>query len=324
MIAMLVAVLLSASGSQTPIAGEEPVTVQLVEPDRKPALPAGWRWESYGGVEVGIPGEWGWGDSGLRLDAWCVGSAGNRPPVVARPGGATPAIACGGDGTRIADTGWVVGLGHALQVSDGVERVGDRTTVRLAGVEVVVQAPWGLREQIAATVHRVDVDDFGCPTTNPISMQPALRPARPVDLATLRNVSSVSACKYELRQGYDTAQQRPWLVSSLHLDGAAAERAIRQIAQAPVGGGPDQPDLALPEAAYGDDAIVLRVRSRVGLTEVMLRYSGCDHNGFDDGINVRRLTAASVAPFIAGPNTVLMFAGPDEKIAMLSSPHPSD
>ncbi|MET8150221.1 hypothetical protein ACIBSW_23990 [Actinoplanes sp. NPDC049668] len=312
-VATLVAVMFSASGSLSPLAGIERVTAELVLADRRPVLPTGWRWESYGGVQVGVPARFGWADSGLRLGAWCIDPPDDESPVVARPGGGVPAIACLGDGTRIAATGWVVGLDHALEPGDGLDRERDRTTVRLAGVEVVVQAPVALRELIAGTIHRVDVDAFGCPARHPISTRPTLRPARPVDVAALREVSAVSVCKYELR----AADAQPWLVSGLRLDGAAADRAIQRIARAPVGGGPDNPQDCAPEVAYGDDVIVLRVRSAAGATEIVLRYSGCVGNGFDDGIAVRRLTAAAVAPFITGPGAVYMFSGREDKAAML-------
>jgi len=322
-VATLAAVMFSASGSLSPLAGMERVTAELVRADRQSVLPPGWRWESYGGVQVGVPAGWGWDDP-VRLYAWCVNSQDDRPPVVARPG-PIPAIHCGGDGTSIGDTGWVVGLAHVRGAADGIEREGDRTTVRVAGVEVVVQAPVALREQIAATIHRVDVDAFGCPTRHSISMQPSLRPTRPVDVAALRDVTAVSVCKYELRAAYNAAQPQPWLVSGLRLDGDVADRAIRQIAQAPIGGGPDNPQDCAPEGAYGDDAIVLQVRSAAGSTEVMLRYSGCVGNGFDDGVDVRRLTAAAVAPFISGPNAVYSFAGREDKAAvLLPSPRPSN
>ena len=36
-----------------------------------------------------------------------------------------------------------------------------------------------------------------------------------------------------------------------------------------------------------------------------------------DGVGVRQLTAAAVAPFITGPGAVYMFSGRDEKTAML-------
>jgi len=49
----------------------------------------------------------------------------------------------------------------------------------------------------------------------------------------------------------------------------------------------------------------------------VLRYSGCDHNGFDDGIAVRSLTAKTVGPFVAGPNQVYAFSGGSAKSTML-------
>jgi hypothetical protein len=178
-------------------------------------------------------------------------------------------------------------------------------TVRLAEVEVVIQAPQVLRERIAATIHRVQVDALGCPATHPISMRPSLRPTRPVDVTTLRSVTRVSACKYEIADSWAVGQSPPWLESSLRLDGPAADRAVRGIARSPAGGGPDRPQDCLPEAAYGEDVIVLWVRSSAGLSEIVLRYSGCDHHGFDDGVLVRWRDPAAVAPFTAGPNAVL-------------------
>jgi hypothetical protein len=64
----------------------------------------------------------------------------------------------------------------------------------------------------------------------------------------------------------------------------------------------------MPSYAYGDEAVLLRIDSARGETEVVLRYSGCDHHGFDDGATVRTLTAAAVAPFLVGPNAVTDFS----------------
>ncbi|MEU4220053.1 hypothetical protein [Actinoplanes sp. NPDC026623] len=122
-------------------------------------------------------------------------------------------------------------------------------------------------------------------------------------------MTSVSACKYELSEPSVPKRGQLRLMSSLRLAGVAADRAIRQIAQAPTGGGPDVPGCP-PEIAYGSDAIVLRVRSAAGQTEIMLRYSGCVGNGFDDGTGVRGLTAAAAAPFTAGPNALVMLSSP--------------
>jgi hypothetical protein len=153
-------------------------------------------------------------------------------------------------------------------------------------------------------------DDFGCPTGHPLSLRPALRPARPVDVATLHGITSVSACKYELPLPGPGPQPRPLLVSALRLDGAIADRAIREIARSRAGGGPDHPENCSPEVAHGEgfDAVVLRVHSAAGDTEIFLRYAGCVGNGFDDGVRLRQLTTAATSPFLAGPNTVIAFA----------------
>ena len=74
------------------------------------------------------------------------------------------------------------------------------------------------------------------------------------------------------------------------------------MAEAPIGGGPDQPTGCVTGVALGNEAIVARIGSAAGPTDLVVRYSGCDVNGFDDGVAVRKLTAAALAPLIAGPH----------------------
>jgi hypothetical protein len=274
-------------------------------------LPAGWRWESYGGLEVGVPGDWGWVDSSLRLDSWCVGAGGPQKPAVGRASGIVLTIICPGDGMggpvpekMIRNTGWVVAFGDAPGHADGVDHELDRSTVWLDGVEVAIQAPALLRKLIAATIHRVRMDSSGCPVTHPIMGQPRLRPTPATAVTTLRAVTTISACRYRLNTP-DNGSAPPLLFSSLRLDGAAARAAVERIARLPLGGGPNHPDQCLPEYADGRYAIVLRVRSAAGPTEIVLRYAGCDHNAFDDGVTVRTLTPAAVAPFATGSNQMI-------------------
>jgi len=318
--------LMAACAGQPKSAAVAPPSVRpasLAEPvGDQPVLPAGWRWESFGGIQVGVPGDWGWDDQGLRLDAWCI-KPGNHPPAVARPGAGVAAIGCGigGKGTPpgflIANTGWTVGFDRTDK-GDGVAQEGDRTTARRDSVEVIIQAPTQWRDRIAATIHRVKVDDAGCPTSNRISTGPDLRPTPPVDVAALRDVTSVSVCKYPLPDGISADPFSPRLLSSLRLDGAAAADEIRRIAAAPVGGGLDTPADCAPEVAHGDQVIVLLVRSATGTAEVTMRYAGCVQNGFDDGTTVRRLTKAGVGPLVTGPNRVYGgFSGQPEKNDML-------
>jgi hypothetical protein len=302
-----------------------------------PALPAGWRWESYRGVEVGVPGDWGYARSstGQITTQWCTDLYHPVEHVVARPGLST-AAGCftvdpiepsrGPDpGTLIATTGIFVAFdGITATANDGPRREGDRATVTVNGVTVAVQAPARLREQIVATIHPTTADSNGCPTSHQISNAPDMRPDPAVDVGSLAGVTAVTACKYAVHAGVNAGGHGPALLSSLRLTGEAAQAAISGIAEAPRGGGPDAPSTCAMDFSYGDDIIVLSITSGQTRNEIYLRYSGCDHNGFDDGIAVRSLTTKSVAPFIAGPNAVLAMSGPRAKVGILYPDQASD
>lgn len=60
----------------------------------------------------------------------------------------------------------------------------------------------------------------------------------------------MSACRY-------TLVGRESIISSLRLDGAAAQRALAAIRAEPVGGGPDEPQNCAPDVSYGDEVVVL-------------------------------------------------------------------
>ncbi len=300
--------------------GEPVETTEPVE-----TLPAGWRWVSFGGVEVGVPGDWGWGVGGQRLSQWCIATPRDRAqPIVGRPGPVTavgcPVVHDGPDpGTLLENSGEVVSLDWTLDEPTSTHE-GDRTTVVLGGVTVVVQAPAELREQIVATVRAVDSqrDAYGCPPSDPVWTDPGRRPDPAVDVTTLTGVRAVSVCRYVV--GDPAARvpgdRRP-LLSSLRLTGAAAQDVVAAIAAAPPGGGPDNPGDCTPDYSYGDDVMVLRIASDAGESTVHVRYSGCDHNGFDDGVTVRRLTREAMQPLLAGPNRLFSFSGRDEKRRIL-------
>jgi hypothetical protein len=116
-------------------------------------------------------------------------------------------------------------------------------------------------------------------------------------------VTTVAACVYDTGAEGDFWPER--LISSVRIDGAAAAAAVSALAAAPVGGGPNAPATCVPEDAYGDRIMVLRIGSAAGSSRVHVRFAGCDHHGFDDGVRVRSLTRQAVAPLLAGPNTTL-------------------
>ena len=56
------------SGAAVRPAGRASVSArQKVSEASSDQVPAGWRWESYGGVQVGVPGDWGWDEGPVRL-----------------------------------------------------------------------------------------------------------------------------------------------------------------------------------------------------------------------------------------------------------------
>lgn len=279
-------------------------------------LPEGWRWESFGGVQVGVPSNFGWGNDHQAFAQWCTSDEQARARSIVGRGGPATEVGCGSDSPApqlsVENTGNVVGFGW----SPGPDRPplmhGDRTTLQMNGVRVAVQAPEALREQIAATAHVVDLDHYGCPSTHPITQDSTWRPAGP-RLDSLSEVIEVSVCKYQLRDAWPPAG--PWspasLIASQRLEGEDAAHTIGALAGTPLGGGPNSPDLCVPEEAYGEDAIVLLVTSSAGPSQVVVRYAGCNHHGIDDGAQVRHLTAEAMAPLLTEPTAVWQAVGSD-------------
>ncbi len=247
-----------------------------------------------------MPGDWQYGTAGRP---WCIAPQPERP-FVGRPGPIAD-VAClsGAADTTTARGGTFVWLEPAERAS-AQGMTGDRRVLISGQVKISIQAPPALRQKIARTVHRITQDHHGCPVRHPITGNPAWRP-KSHEATDGAPASSISVCKYGLEKSGS-------LRSSVRITGMRAAQAIEGISASPAGGGPDAPESCLKEYAYGDEVIVLRIShgssTKVG-SEVVLRYSGCDHHGFDDGDRVHTLTADAVAPFITGPNAVNDFGG---------------
>jgi len=84
---------------------------------------------------------------------------------------------------------------------------------------------------------------------------------------------------------------------------------VRAIQAAPEGSGPNEPENCLPEVAAGHEVLLLLVRDNVRGQEVVVRYSGCDHHGVDDGHTHRRLTADVLRPLLSGPHMPTVLNG---------------
>lgn len=274
-----------------------------------PALPDGWRWESYRNLELAVPADWSY--SGGGITSWCAATGrDNRLPGVGRPGPVL-GIACPqaepgepDPGSLLRNGGTYVNFSSA---EENLKDEGDRIVLRRGDLAVVIQAPPQLRDQIAATVHtNSDTDAAGCSLEHPLGEDRTWRPPT-VAVESLTDVERVASCKYSLPRGGvpDEGEDGsgPDLISSLVIEGAAAQDSITGVASAPVGGGPNSPQNCSEDSSYGDEAIALVVTRTSGdIVTIVLRYDGCVAAGFDDGTEVRTLTRDAVTPFIAGPN----------------------
>ncbi|PXY26916.1 hypothetical protein BAY60_10450 [Prauserella muralis] len=276
------------------------LAVRLASTSAAPELEhhPGWRWESYRGVEVRVPATWG---HGVAVTDWCAtDSDPPRDGAVGRPGG-THSVRCptkypppdereqwltfgdsGTAGVRPADAGWTEETRQAGQVFVTVFSDDD-----------------ALRTRILDSLHTVTGNNVhGCPVEHPAT-DPEYRPGGNAALPTPAGVDSVSVCQYTLG---DSSPERPPILSSRLLTGAAADELARAVGAAPEGGGPDRARGCVPRLRHGDDVVVLRFSGHEGDREVLVRYSGCAGNGIYAGGGVRALTGELLTPLLSGPH----------------------
>jgi hypothetical protein len=101
------------------------------------------------------------------------------------------------------------------------------------------------------------------------------------------------------------------------LDALTGTQVVTAALAGPPAGGQDEPEACRDK--YGDEAILALMHHRDGPdTSVVLRYSGSDHNGVDDGLVVRALTRSVVAPLTGGPNAPTHWdgGGPSKAVAL--------
>ncbi|WP_340290835.1 hypothetical protein [Aquipuribacter hungaricus] len=278
----------------------------------------GWRWESFGGIELQVPKEWGNGTSGVAgYGAWCADRGGGAPsPGVNRgPLALMPAIACPED--RPADSYAAgVDLGtfppfarRELAGSWAVE------AVEVAGVSVAVTSddPEQMA-QVTASVRPVQdgIDVHGCPVDSELRQEGSRPVARsgPPGVPGPAEVVAVSACRY-LLPGSTEDLPHPLLASTL-LQGADAAALIEEVVAAPPGSGPDDDSSCAASTRLGEELVVLRVDDGTGVDEVhevVVRYSGCGGHGVDDGTTARRLTGGLLQQLFVGPLAPTTLAG---------------
>lgn len=268
-----------------------------------PAANPTWRWESYEGVQVQVPPDWGYG---VPHTAWCGGDEGKprhvRPGAVGRPG-FVPTIGCPSEYPPVNEReNWLT--------FNSRNQVGERTidsgwveeTRRVSGVFITVLTnDDALRAAILGSAQPIVGDDrYGCPADHPVAEDPD--GYRPDDggLPPANTVESISVCRYALAS--DAAHP---LLSSGRITGEGAKEAATAILSAPEGEGPDVE--GADPGSDGTEITSLRVDTVAGVREVVVRYSGESGNGFDDGKTKRELTADAVHSLLTGANRPKQF-----------------
>jgi hypothetical protein len=310
------------------MAGDSPAKrSEPAQPPTPTTAPDGWRWESSRGVEALVPDTWS--------DSWTYSLAGScyaaySEPVRRRPdpyvGRAaersltSPRQICprvdvrtpfvwfddyrAVPGIREHNHGWV------------------EETRLVAGIKVTVfTADDGQRRTVMDSLRPVgDTDVYGCPVHHPVAEHPDTRPSGG-GLATVGDVDAISVCSYTSEQ--IPGEERPPLLASSRLTGADAQKVVDAILAAPEGRGPNgdwEDPLATQAPAsvevcrkfrsmdapgepdypdYGYERLLLIVHGSQRDQEVVLRFSGCNYHGTDDGQVERQLTADVAGPLLA-------------------------
>ncbi len=292
---------------EAPVADDSPREDTRDERPRNDGVepaPEGWRWESYGGIELQVPDDWGWGTTGSPP---CLQGR-DAQPYVGRPG-AVLSIGCpepvpdldarvpyvwlddsAQQGTRAYDHGW-----------------SERTQV-LGGVPVTVftDDP-SLAVRILDSAREVGgTDANGCPLTHPIASDPLGQPMQGPGLDGVGTAQAVRVCRYALDEF--RGQREPLLSSSRAVDGEA-EAVLAAVVNAPPGGGPNDPGSCSADYALGGEVLILDVSGTDGRQEAVVRYAGCEQHGVDDGRVLRSLTGPLLHAVLGGPHMPSGFDG---------------
>lgn len=314
---MLVAVVLASRwlvGSPLASRGEaQPsVTPPATTQDR---LPAGWRWESYAGIEAAVPDTWEYGTTHTPS---CLQRKG-RAPYVGRPG-VVESIACPDPVPSLAKRTSYLWLDDR-EAKPGVRRHDGgwiEETRIVGGVTLTVFTDdAALRDRILESVRVVDGSDaYGCPVDHRVSDNSLVRPNTGSDgLSAVGGIRSVTVCRYVIERDDQPSPHKP-LVAASRLAQPAAQELVDAILAAPPGSGPNNPSSCLRSVAYGNEVLVLRVSGSAGVREVFVRYSGCDGHGTYDGATVRRLTTEVARPLLRdGPHQ--MTAGSAQLVPLI-------
>lgn len=261
--------------------------------------PANWRVESYDGVQLRVPPDWGWGGVPVTIggghefldcghgafahagpDGKTVLEVSVDEPYVGRANYGMTDLCMTGLPTPTRPYVW---LGSPIEVgSEELENGFTQQTVEVDGLRVTVASDDA--DEMAAilsTIAAVEVDANGCPVVS--------RLAESGDpLGGLGEVDSVSVCVYR----HEERGEDVFLGYSTSIEGAPAQHLLEAIKAQPAG------DLDCdPDPRLRDDDVVLRFHGADAEADVLVRLDGCS-GYYTGGEGVRPLTRANVEPWV--------------------------
>ena len=296
--ALVLPVALAVAPGATAPDGDEPGVLRPV-----PTLNvSGWRWESWGGVQVQVPPSWGHAD----LTQWCV-SRGPDGPAVDRPElVGTHAMCSLHDDGRPTYTGGL--LLRRAETSPRLSRadVAPYASTRiytLGGVTLtVVDIDPAIGSAILASAQVIGRRDYnGCQPHQQVGGAGFLADGPTAALRSgIGPADTVSICRYGLR-----GWAGPTLISSHRLSGRAADDLVDALREAPRVVAPSRArhcraaerEFAVLELWPADDGGAPAVTP----ASLLLRYDGCRGHGLYDGLEVRRLTPSVLEPVLVPP-----------------------
>lgn len=265
---------------------------------------AGWRWESWLGAQVMVPGHWSQEDYG------CGGTA---APSVVRSGG--PRTMCAWTeptdkelallgtvaeravpGTATADApepdsraltiDGVAAVRHDFRLPDG--RYAGTIDVPSRGLGLTVRTTdAATTEGILDSFRLVDVDHAGCQATRPVRA-PGTGGTSPTGTLVAPQPASIAICLYHT--GFGNEQLEGRLRRSTVFAGADAVRLAAALNGAAPGLNADPPArMCTQKGPVNPDALLL-VRSGEVTARVWVIFSSCTGRGLDNGVRQAQLT----------------------------------
>ncbi|HET6299728.1 MAG TPA: hypothetical protein VFG33_40565 [Kribbella sp.] len=275
-----------------------PLPPAVIAPPPRPAVAAGWHWESYSNVQVQIPDSW---QEGGANSLWACSKEKPAGPMIGRisllP---SPAMACMKAAPPVD-----LRVSHLFfddNPRPGVFPRGDGWTEEtrvLDGLGLTVFSDDDvLRRQILDSALLINGTDVNrCTPSSPLAAGSGKRPPATGGLASVGVVDSVQICAYT-----DSADPiRPPLLASAEITGDGA-RAVGEALQA----APTIASVMNRSPAVTSDScditdreiLVLKVHGDKGEQDVLVRITDCAWNGFDDGVTARRLTKDALQPLL--------------------------